>query len=258
MHDKIPAIPAINNGKQTDLQQLPLSLAQNKLCIRRSQRAKRLRVSINLIGEIEVTVPHRATAADVQRFLRTQDNWITRRKSQIDSLRSPQLNNFLPADIYLPATGEHWQVIYHEGSPNLKNRINDVTGANFLSLAIESNQDAGELLKIWLSRQAKRVLLPWLRRVSDETGLRYAGAGIRGQRTRWASCSSRKYISLNRCMLFLDPEQIRYLLVHELCHTRHMNHAAEFWDLVNQFVPNYRNFERTVNQCCYQLPAWAF
>jgi predicted metal-dependent hydrolase len=64
--------------------------------------------------------------------------------------------------------------------------------------------------------------IPWLKRVSKKTGLSYAAASIR-QQTRWGSCSSRRLINLNARLLFLPPNLVTYVLVHELCHTKHLN-----------------------------------
>jgi hypothetical protein len=72
-------------------------------------------------------------------------------------------------------------------------------------------------LKGWLSHKAEQHLIPWLKRVSDETGLSYSAVSIRQQQTRWGSCSSRRLISLNARLLFSPPDLVTYVLVHELC-----------------------------------------
>ena len=240
------------------MQQLTLPLKSSDLQIRRSPRAKRLRVSISPVGEIEVVAPRNASTHDVQYFIQSQYEWISKRKLQIEAIRNTELNATMPSRVLLPAINEHWKVIYDTGSTNSENSQKHVTTNDVLSLTIENETQAQQLLKQWLTHRAVSTLLPWLKRTSDETGLCYSSASVRGQKTRWASCSSRKNISLNRCMLFLNPEQVRYLFVHELCHTREMNHTAKFWRLVGQFVPDYKRQEQLVNKSCFQLPRWAF
>ncbi len=63
-------------------------------------------------------------------------------------------------------------------------------------------------------------------------------------------------ISLNYCMLFLQPEQVRYVMIHELCHARHMNHSRRYWALVARHEPDYRSLDKGLNSAWKQIPAW--
>ena len=81
---------------------------------------------------------------------------------------------------------------------------------------------------------------------------------IRCQRTRWGSCSRHGTISLNACLLFQAPQVLRYLMVHELSHLRHMNHSARFWDEVARHEPDWRALDRELLQGWRLVPAWMF
>ena len=105
---------------------------------------------------------------------------------------------------------------------------------------------------------AREQLGSQLAKVAAEDGFRYARAQIRRQRTRWGSCSASGTISLNVCLLFLRPQVVRYLLVHELCHTRHMNHSKRFWALVASFEPDYRALDRELLRGWQSVPGWMF
>ena len=71
-------------------------------------------------------------------------------------------------------------------------------------------------------------------------GLSYGRISIRLQKTRWGSCSSKKNLNFN-CLLMLCPEEVRlYVIVHELCHLRHMDHSKAFWDMVSVWCPDYK------------------
>lgn len=71
---------------------------------------------------------------------------------------------------------------------------------------------------------------------------------IRHQKTRWGSCSSRKNISINYKIIYLPQAMQDYLIVHELCHLRELNHSPKFWALVAQTVPDYREVKRALRQ----------
>ena len=107
-------------------------------------------------------------------------------------------------------------------------------------------------------QQALHYFAAQLEALAASTGLRFARVQIRRQRTRWGSCSARGTISVNICLAFLEPAVVRYLLVHELSHTRHMNHSARFWSLVEQHDPDYRQHDRELLRGWQRVPGWMF
>jgi len=115
----------------------------------------------------------------------------------------------------------------------------------------------GRVLQPWLRRVGTAHLDPWLGKVSRETGLGYQTLQVRGQKSRWGSCSSRGSISLNYKLLFLPCELVRYILIHELCHTVHPNHSPRYWNLVARFEPAYRDLDRAMRTARTHVPEWA-
>jgi predicted metal-dependent hydrolase len=111
-------------------------------------------------------------------------------------------------------------------------------------------------LRRWLARKGREHLVPWLERVSAELELPYSGVTLRGQKSRWGSCSARRHINLNYALLFLPPHCVRYLFVHELCHTVHLNHSPRYWALVARKEPDYRRLEKELRQGSRLVPPW--
>ena len=87
-----------------------------------------------------------------------------------------------------------------------------------------------------LRKNAKRVLPPRLYALSERHGLPFHEVRINSSSGRWGSCSVRKDINLSYHLLLLPSHLIDYVLLHELAHTRVMNHGAEFWDLLNRLT----------------------
>jgi len=112
-------------------------------------------------------------------------------------------------------------------------------------------------LQRFAMREAHAALGPWLADLSAATGLRYERMQIRRQRTRWGSCSPSGTISLNACLIFQPAPVVNYLLVHELAHTRHMNHSRRFWRLVERFEPRWRELDAALTRGWREVPAWA-
>jgi predicted metal-dependent hydrolase len=111
-------------------------------------------------------------------------------------------------------------------------------------------------LKRWMTALAKKEYLLRLRALSDLTGNAFRKMHVRGQKTCWGSHSSSSTISLNYCLMFLDPKHLRYVMIHELCHARHMNHSRNFWRLVGSFEPDFRRIDRELNDCWKRIPTW--
>ena len=237
--------------------QLALPLQNSELLIRHSARARRLRVIVNQIGSVEIVVPGSVSPQQVHEFIQQQQSWINETRSYVQAQRQGHLDSEKPQTIYLAAIDHFWDVCYVSGKRNRYTEELDVTNRHRLCLQHRSEHHAGSLMSDWLNNKAKQVLIPWLDQVSAETGLHYNKVTIRAQKTRWGSCSARKNINLNRCLLFVEPRLVNYLMVHELCHTRYLNHSSKFWLLVKKFVPDYQECETLLDKACYQLPRWA-
>lgn len=89
-------------------------------------------------------------------------------------------------------------------------------------------------------KEALKVFTQRLVELNTNYEFSYKRVSIRNQKTRWGSCSKTGTLSFSYRLLLL-PEAVRdYVLVHELCHVKEMNHSKRFWELVAQTVPNYR------------------
>jgi predicted metal-dependent hydrolase len=223
--------------------------------VRVSERARRMTIRVFAGGRVEIVVPRWARASTIEGFVSTHRAWTERKVLELSS-RAPRSTS-LPERIELAASNEHFAVHYPGGSgrPRLRE-----AGAGVLQIAGDAARqtEVRECLQDWLIAHARARFAPWLDEVAAATGLSYASLQVRRQRTRWGSCSIRGTISLNCCLLFQRPAVIRYLLVHELSHTRHMNHSQRFWRLVGTHEPDHRQLDRELVQGWQHVPLWVF
>ncbi|GFE83524.1 zinc protease [Steroidobacter agaridevorans] len=225
--------------------------------VRVSRRARRMSVRVYPGGRVEVVVPPGVPPVTVQRFVGTHSQWIARRVEDLSAVGAPMTAG-PPSEIQVPAIGRNFKVDYqHTRSTSIRPQLFD-DGVLRIFGPIHDEAAIATALRQWLSDLAYDELGSQLKVVARELGLSFSRIQIRRQRTRWGSCSATGTISLNVCLMFLDPAVVRYLFVHELCHTRHMNHSSRFWALVEHHEPDYRRLDRELLKGWQSVPAWMF
>ena len=99
-----------------------------------------------------------------------------------------------------------------------------------------------------LADQALEVLPGRVAYYAPQVGVTYGKITIRNQKSRWGSCSAKGNLNFN-CLLMLTPPEIQdYVVVHELCHRRQMNHSEQFWREVERILPDYGERRRWLKE----------
>lgn len=227
--------------------------AEERFAVRVVARARRLSVRVYPGGRVAVTVPPGTPPLAVERFVSRHRAWIDARLAEARLAHGPLA---LPSLVRFAALDEEWQVSYREAArPGYA-----ISYPGRVEIAAPAGGEAAArlVLRRWLAEQGDHRLVPWLRRVAVARGFDFRRAQVRRQRTRWGSCSRSGTISLNVCLLFQSADVVEYLFIHELCHTRHMNHSARFWGLVEAHEPRYRELDRTLTGGWRHVPGWVY
>lgn len=224
------------------------------LSVRVSARAKRMILQMIPPRTLELVVPRGVGAKAVQAFVREHSEWI--RAAEEELIRQPpEPSEALPARIELPALGRAWRVDY---AATGRAAVRDAGDALLLGRpGGQTEVGHARALRNWLLGLGRRHLKPWLAAEAARVGEPYRSVQVRLQRTRWGSCSSQRNISLNAALLFVEPALVRYLLVHELCHLRYLNHSKRYWRLVERFEPDYRRLDARLADAWSDVPYWA-
>ena len=220
---------------------------------RSSLRARRLSARVHLDGRVEIVLPRGTTAVEVEAFIARHRRWIDSRVAERRALAPAP---FPPSRIDLPAFGQRWRLHLAGGSGTPR--------ATALSTGLLSLRGAGDrqamvsALREWLRAHCREPMGARLGELAQQHGFAYSAVHLRCQRTRWGSCSRRGVISLNVCAAFQPAPVLDYLLLHELAHTRHMNHSGAYWQTVESVCPGWRTLDRELTGGWRHVPSWLF
>jgi len=223
--------------------------------IRESSRTKRLHLKLNRLAEIEVVIPLKTKPTEIENFVNKNLSWINRQRKLIveKNLQGGNSSVFPPQEIKLSLLDARFSVDYKSCT---KTPSFSVDGTNITILA-NTDEEKRKQLKHFIHQVAKIELSYHLEKLSVNLGLPYNRVFIKSQKTRWGSCSSKKNINLNRNLVFLDLTQVEYLIIHELCHTIHLNHSPRYWKLVSHHCPSYQAVDKSLKQAIHKIPLWS-
>ena len=172
----------------------------------RSNR-KTLAIQINPDLSVTVRAPMYAPQSDIERILREKEGWI---QKHIEKIREQEAKR---------------KEMYGE-----KGEYGESVESEYLT-----NEEIKKLADKALQHIPKRVSY-----YAKQIGVTYGKITIRNQKTRWGSCSSKGNLNFNCLLMLTPPEVIDYVVVHELCHRKEMNHSRVFWVEVEKVLPNYK------------------
>lgn len=223
--------------------------------LRSHPRAKYVRLKVLPSGQVELSLPPRCDPAMLPAFVAQHRDWLMQAVGKAQAAHARRVAERVPPrEVAFAALDECWQVDYCRAA---RDGWWERAGRGLL-LRHHGEDNWDEVLRRWAMQRARLALAPWLATVAEETELAYRAMSVRAQKTRWGSCSASGTIQLNYRLLFLPPPVVRYLMIHELCHTVHMNHSSRFWNLVARKEPRWRELDVGLRGAAARhVPPWA-
>jgi predicted metal-dependent hydrolase len=203
--------------------------------VRRSSRARRVRVNVDAHSGVEVVLPMREPERAAAAAVAELRPWIERRLREADGVRQRLLDRAGT----VPYLGEPLTLVPQAGRTRVHRR-----DERLLVPAL----DPTPALERWYRRAARAEVVGRLDAATAITGQRYRGVTIRSQRTRWASCSAKGAMSFNWRLLLAPEAVLEYVVWHEVCHLEVMDHSPRFWALLRRHCPDYREHARWLRQ----------
>jgi predicted metal-dependent hydrolase len=199
--------------------------------VRRSARARRVRVRVDLERGVEVLLPARTPERAAEAAVAELRPWIERRLGGVDALRVRLVARAGAG--WVPYLDERLLLVEERGRLRVHRR-----GGDLLVPADATAARAG--LERWYRRAARAEVAARLDAATAAVGLSYTGLSIRGQRTRWASCAADGGMSFNWRLLLAPERVLDYVVWHEVCHLEVADHSDRFWSLLATRYPAWR------------------
>jgi len=210
--------------------------------IRRSDRARHARIVVDADG-VEVVVPRRMALRHVEPFVAEKQRWIERTLERYEAARLEAPGAVLADGGSVPYLGERLELDVRvepgRTRPHVKRRGDVLT----VKVASRGRAAIADALERWYRKRAREEVTPRLDDATARAGTSWTQLSIRGQRTRWASCSQDGAMSFNWRLLLAPAEILDYVVEHEVAHLEVLDHSRRFWRLLGSRVPDYRAHE---------------
>jgi predicted metal-dependent hydrolase len=210
--------------------------------VQRSTRARYARIEVDANG-VRVVVPERMPLSEVAPFVAGRQRWIERtlRRYRQAEVEAPRVQ--LVDGGSVPYLGEELTLRVRVEPGRVRPHVARRGGELRVAVGSAGQAAVRDALERWYRRRAREEVAPRLDAAVARAGLTYSSLQIRGQRTRWASCSSSGAMSFNWRLLLAPAEVLDYVVEHEVVHLDVPDHSENFWDLLATRAPGYEQNE---------------
>jgi hypothetical protein len=205
--------------------------------IKRSARAKHVRLEVRQETGLTVVVPNSYKLKHLPALLESKGNWILDKLTKYRQVQSLSDEKEPKSGDTISYLGRNLEVVKRQ---NCRNANSIKLERNRLVVDIGSASSRLNLvLEQWYRMQAAKLINERADKLSARLGLTYNRIIIRGQKTRWGSCSHKGNLSFNWKLIMAPEPVIDYVIIHELAHLKEMNHTKRFWELVAEHCPRW-------------------
>ena len=215
-------------------------------------RRKTVCMSINKDGSVTVKAPLRyPTDKDISDFVEQKIDWVVKQREIQEDREDMRLVRRFETDYSFPYLGEERLVKMQKGKKNQFSYENDtiVIKTPYLD-ALETDYEAEENkplieklqndLKKWYKKQAAAYITKRVDYYKDIVGVTVNSVSIKSRKSQWGSCDSNGDITFSWRLVMARPAAIDYVVIHELCHRKHMDHSRDFWNQVQKYMPDFK------------------
>ena len=218
-----------------------------------SRKRKRAEIAVRPDLKVEFRAPYGLSPETIKEMVRRKAGWICKKLESFEANKLPdQKKQYLEGEIYLFLGREYPLKIMALDS--IKKPFTTLKDSELMvTVPVKTSEGLSPLLlkkAIWdfYSERAEEEVSDILRDYSKKLGISPPPFKVKYQKRRWGSCSADNVIRINFQLIMAPPEQLEYVVVHELCHIKEKNHSARFWRLVEKLMPAYAIHRRDLKK----------
>ena len=210
----------------------------------RRPRQRNMRLRVRPDGGLRVTCHKSVAKREIFAFLRDSESFIKKCLERLKHHKEKYpAKQFISDEFYLYLGQRLPLQIIWSWNPRIKVRPH-LDHIEMLAPLASTPSERQKAFFKYLQKQAHEVFTARVETFSKQMNLYPSSVSVRGQKTRWGSCSSEGRVNLNWKLLAAPPEVIDYVVIHELAHLKHMNHSPQFWGLVSDHFPGHREAKK--------------
>lgn len=204
--------------------------------ITRRRNSRYLRLRIDSAGLLKVSIPYYSSSKSGVNFIIRNKEWIDKKISALNIQK-----NFY----YL---GKEIKLIKKFNLKINKIKFTYLNNILYIELSNSNLFSDQELYNIWVKNKAERYFHQKVERLASIYGFQYNSIRIRNMKSRWGSCSPKKNLCFNLKLMKFNSKIIEYVIIHELCHLKFMNHSKNYWNLVESIQPDFRIYRNELTK----------
>ena len=221
-----------------------------------SARARHLRIQVHQESGITVVVPKSFSRDEALKCVQNKKHWIEKHSRKFNKLK--KTSTIFTNELNFKTRFHSLRLLQHN-SAKLKTSISGgiikVWYPNHVECTHERVQEFTRFaIEEALRIEKKKTIPERVAYYAEQYGFKYNSVKIRRASTRWGSCSNKGNLNFNLHLMRLPNELIDYVILHELCHTAHMNHSKLFWALLERCLPGAKRLDKKLNT--YNLKYW--
>lgn len=235
---------------------------QNSIIFYKLARTKRktIGITIDMSGEVKVSAPLQMSEEQIEEVLEKKANWIIKKLSEIQVVnKNVVIKQFIDGEKFLYLGKDYELKVIEQNSNKVEVVIQEDKILIYLPQHLQEenkNQIIKEALLKWYRKCFSQIVDERIKEYSLQLKVTPCKVVIKSQKTRWGSCSSMGNINLNWRLVMAPIAIIDYIIVHELCHLKVMNHSKDFWYQVGLIMPDYKERREWLKENGYLINAY--